>query len=107
MKLKYKFVVKEVAGKPVALAVGKDSVRFNGMINLNETGKIIGCPIFKHSKRSSLHIAIQTDVLLGYVQCENMKLLDLNVRGFKKIGELELIDRIEISDVIQGIFEYV
>lgn len=41
MKLKYKFVVKEVAGKPVALAVGKDSVRFNGMINLNETGKII------------------------------------------------------------------
>ena len=36
-----------------------------------------------------------------------MKLLDLQVRGYKTLGKVELIDRIEISDVIQGIFDYV
>ncbi len=41
MKLKYKFVVKSVAGKAVAVAVGNDNAAFNGMIKLNETGEFI------------------------------------------------------------------
>lgn len=41
MKLKYKFVVREVAGKSVAVAVGEDNRNFNGMIKLNETGEFI------------------------------------------------------------------
>ena len=35
MKLKYKFIVREVAGQSVALAVGDDNKYFNGMIKLN------------------------------------------------------------------------
>lgn len=38
MKLKYKFIVQNVSGKPVAVAVGKDNERFNGMIKLNDSG---------------------------------------------------------------------
>ena len=38
MKLKYKFIVQNVSGKPVAVAVGKDNERFNGMITLNDSG---------------------------------------------------------------------
>ncbi len=41
MKLKYKFVVKSVAGKSVAVAVGNDNAAFNGMIKLNESGEFI------------------------------------------------------------------
>ena len=41
MKLKYKFVVKSVAGRPVAVAIGDDNTKFNGMVKLNETGEII------------------------------------------------------------------
>lgn len=41
MKLKYKFVVKSVAGRPVAVAIGDDNAKFNGMVKLNETGEII------------------------------------------------------------------
>ena len=41
MKLKYKFVVKSVAGKSVAVAVGSDNATFNGMVKLNETGEFI------------------------------------------------------------------
>ncbi len=41
MKLKYNFVVRNIDGRPVAVAVGKDNADFNGMIRLNDTGKFI------------------------------------------------------------------
>ena len=41
MKLKYHFVVQNVGGKPVAVAVGQDNEKFNGMIKLNESGELI------------------------------------------------------------------
>ncbi len=41
MKLKYDFVVRNVAGQSVALAVGEDSANFNGMIKLNSVGEFI------------------------------------------------------------------
>ena len=41
MKLKYSFVVREVAGQSVALALGEDSKHFNGMIQLNSVGEFI------------------------------------------------------------------
>ena len=44
----------------------------------NKTGEIIGCPIYTHGESGALHIRINTDKVAGYVQCEQMKLLDLN-----------------------------
>ena len=41
MKLKYQFVVQKVGGQAVAVAVGRDSQGFNGMIKLNESGERI------------------------------------------------------------------
>lgn len=41
MKLKYQFVVSNLGGKTVAVAVGRDHERFNGMINLNAGGEAI------------------------------------------------------------------
>lgn len=41
MKLKYKFVVRSVAGQSVALAVGDENKNFNGMIKLNSVGEFI------------------------------------------------------------------
>ena len=41
MKLRYKFVVQNVSGKPVAVAVGQDNEKFNGMIKLNESGELV------------------------------------------------------------------
>lgn len=73
----------------------------------NTSGEIIGCPIFEESVRGPLHIYISTDEVSGYVQCEKLALLDLRVRGHKKIAKLKLGDRINIVDAVQGIFEYV
>ena len=41
MKIKSGFIVREIAGKTVALAVGERSKEFHGMITLNETGLFI------------------------------------------------------------------
>lgn len=41
MKLKYRFVVREVAGQFVAVAVGTDNGKFNGMVKLNATGAFL------------------------------------------------------------------
>ena len=41
MKIKEGFVVREIAGQSVVIAVGAASKIFNGIIKLNETGKII------------------------------------------------------------------
>lgn len=73
----------------------------------NQTGEIIGCPIFYDNVAGPLHIKIKTDITEGYVQCEKLTLLDLNVRGFSKIDRISMADIINITDVIQGIFDYI
>ena len=64
----------------------------------NLSGESIGCPV---------HILIQTGQGRKYVQCEKLTLLDLSVRGYKKIGQVSLGERINIADAVQGIFDYV
>lgn len=39
MKIKENYVMREVAGQAIVIAIGKESERFKGMINLNQTGK--------------------------------------------------------------------
>lgn len=73
----------------------------------NTSNTIIGCPIIKDSLRGPLHIWIETDEAEGYVHCEKMKLLDLTVRGYKKIDRLPISQLMNIADAIQGIFEYI
>lgn len=41
MRIKEGFVLREVAGQAVVIAVGEASKQFHGMINLNKTGKVI------------------------------------------------------------------
>ena len=72
----------------------------------NTSGEVIACPIFEDSARGPLHIFIRANEVEGYVQCEKLALLDLRFRGYKKIDKLKLIDKMDISDAVQGIFEY-
>lgn len=73
----------------------------------NQTGEIIGCPIFQDNVASPLHIYIKTNETEGYVQCEKLALLDLNIRGFSKKDRIPIADIINITDAIQGIFDYI
>ncbi len=85
----------------------KDPVLVVSKDFFNLSGEIIGCVILKKHTESPLHRYIESGAFSGYVQCEKMALLDLNVRGYKKIGHIQMLDRMEISDTIQGIFDYI
>ena len=73
----------------------------------NTSGEIIGCPIIGDSIPGPLHIWMATEVNEGYIHCEKLALLDLTVRGYKKVDRLPISEMINVSDAIQGIFEYV
>ncbi len=73
----------------------------------NQTGEIVGCPIYKNGEPGALHIKIITDEVSGYVQCEKMSLLDMNIRGYSKIARVHMPEIINITDAIQSIFDYV
>lgn len=62
---------------------------------------------FRTARSARLILKIRTDSTEGYVQCEKLALLDLNVREFLKIDRISVADIINITDVIQGIFDYV
>ena len=73
----------------------------------NTSGEIIGCPIIKNSIPGPLHIWMSTEENEGYIQCEKLALLDLTIRGHKKIDRLPISEMINVSDAIQSIFEYI
>lgn len=73
----------------------------------NASGEIIGCPIMKNSIPGPLHIWMSTENTEGYIQCEKLALLDLSIRGYKKVDRLPISEMINVSDAIQGIFEYI
>ena len=54
MKLKYEFVINNVAGETVAVSVGNNDGRFNGYIKLNETGAFIFKMLTKDTTREDI-----------------------------------------------------
>lgn len=72
----------------------------------NKSESAIVCPITDQASKDPLHIQIATNELEGYVLCEHMKLLDLRVRGYKKVSEIPMKELINITDAIQSIFDY-
>ena len=73
----------------------------------NTSGAIIGCPIITNSNPGPLHIWTSTENVEGYINCEKLALLDLTVRGHNKIDSLPISEMMNVSDAIQGIFEYI
>ena len=73
----------------------------------NQSGEIIGCPITMNAIEGPLHIFISARGVEGYVLCEQLKLFDLRVRGHKKIDQVKWSEKMNISDAVQGTFEYV
>lgn len=73
----------------------------------NTSGEIIGYPIIRNSKPGPLHIWMSTENTQGYIHCEKLALLDLSIRGYIKADRLPIPEMINVSDAIQGIFEYI
>ncbi len=72
----------------------------------NLTEQAILCPIVEDTFPDPLHIAIKTEEVEGTVLCEQMRLVDLRYRGFKRIDRIPYEMIIDVTDAIQGIFDY-
>lgn len=72
----------------------------------NSSGEIIACPIIRNSAAGPLHVWTDSTESKGFIQCEKLALLDLSIRGYKKIARLPIAELMNISDAIQGIFDY-
>ena len=58
MKIKKGFVVREIAGKSVVIALGEASKSFNGIIELNDTARLIWDMLVDGAQTSEITEAI-------------------------------------------------
>ena len=58
MKIKEGFVVREIAGQSVVVALGEASKSFNGIIKLNETGRVIWDKLTEGAEKEDIVKAI-------------------------------------------------
>ncbi|MEE0956015.1 MAG: type II toxin-antitoxin system PemK/MazF family toxin [Eubacterium sp.] len=73
----------------------------------NRTNEIIGCPIYNTGTEGPLHIKVSGRKRKGIVQCEKLALLDLNARGYSVLDRCSISDSMNVTDTIQGIFDYI
>lgn len=72
----------------------------------NKSDNVLVCPFDKNVEEGALHIPLDTENDYGFIVCEDIKRLDLNIRGYKKIESLSYKDIFEVTDAIQSIFEF-
>ncbi len=61
MKLKKDFVLREVAGSFIVLAVGKETLDFDGMLSLNESGALLWHTLEKEADKDTLVDALMQE----------------------------------------------
>lgn len=74
---------------------------------INATHIFHVCPIIQNLADGPLHICISGKIKeSGTVACEQVKLIDPTVRGCGKIDSVSYETIMNISDALQGMFEY-
>lgn len=87
MKLKYDFVINNVAGETVAVSVGNNNGRFNGYIKLNETGAVI----FKALKNDVTREQIISQVKNEYPDAAEQEVIESVDDMIAKLDKAELL----------------
>ena len=72
----------------------------------NQSGNAVCCPILNTKVDSPICQFITTDDIAGYVYCDETRKIDMHARVSKRVGKVSLTDIINISDIIQGIYDY-
>ncbi len=87
MKLKYDFVINQVAGETVAVSVGDNDGRINGYIKLNETGAFI----FKALKNDVTREEIISGLLKEYPDATENDAAESVDNLVEKLNEAKLL----------------
>ncbi len=74
---------------------------------IRNTGTFHVCPFLKNYPEGPLHIPAEgLHKTAGTAICEQLKLIDPSARNCRRIDRLPHAQMINISDAVQGIFEY-
>ena len=73
----------------------------------NESGMVLACPLLPDATPGPLRIGFRGNKTGGYVYCEQLRIVDLNVRRFSKVDAVPYLEMIDIIDAIQSIFDYI
>lgn len=74
---------------------------------IRATGVIHVCPMIKNIADGPLHIPVRGNRSEGgVVICEQVKLIDPAARGCSRLDNLPYGDIMNVSDAVQGMFEY-
>jgi len=60
MKLKPGYIVRSIAGETIVVPTGEEAIRFNGIMTLNKTGKVLFEALQKETKPEEL-VELLTD----------------------------------------------
>ena len=87
MKIKKEYVMRDVAGQAIVIAIGKESEQFKGMINLNRAGK----DVWTYLEKGLDFVAIAKKMAEKYEVDENTAMHDVEsmVDRLYRIGVLE------------------
>ena len=88
MKLKYNFVVNEVAGNMVAVAVGEDVTKFNGFIKMNKTG----AEILELLKSETTVEALVEEMAKLYPECDTQQIKESVENLVEKLKNDEVLE---------------
>lgn len=87
MKLKKDFVLRQVADTWVVLPLGAESVSFNGMLTLNESGAVLWRALEQGGNREAMADALMNEYIVS--REEALADADAFVEKLLKIGCLE------------------
>ena len=73
----------------------------------NESGLVMACPILPDAVPGPLRIRCSDVKTPGFIYCEQLRLVDLNIRRFSKTGSIPLQELMDVADTIQSIFDYI
>lgn len=87
MKLKENFALRQVADTWVVLPLGEESVNFNGMLSLNETGALLWRALEKGGNREALADALMQEYIVDPAQA--LADVDAFLEKLRQVGCVE------------------
>ncbi len=72
----------------------------------NRTGMAVVCPVAVSASGDALHVPVTAGKIRGVAMLEQLKSMDLRARHYQKLSALSYDQIQNISDAVQGIFEY-
>jgi len=88
MRMKKGFILKKVANKWIVVPIGEKAVQFNGLLTLNESGKLI----FEQLQENDVTLEMLTKTMMDYYEIDRDTARQDVLAFVNKLKEKDLIE---------------